>query len=234
MDRTAGAGAGPRQVLVGQEGAGPRKREVHTVFCVGKNYAEHAREMGAVPDRSEPTLFLKPAASVRCGSWLGIELPGWSQNVHHEVELVALLGEGYDPQRPLACIEAYGVGLDLTLRDQQARAKASGQPWTASKGFPGAALVSAMVPAAGIDPAHLVLELRVAEELRQRGSTAEMLHDLPSLLGHLAERYGLLGGELLFTGTPAGVGPIRAGERLRATLAQAQGQPLASLEVDVR
>lgn len=227
------APAAPRTALIQDARDGFQAREIHTIYCVGKNYAEHAREMGSEPQRGEPTIFLKPAASLRCGRSLSLSLPAWSSLVHHEVELVALIDRPYDPAEPLRCVEAYGVGLDLTLRDLQSRAKASGSPWTASKGFPGAALLSPMVRAAGLDPSRLALALRVNDTLRQSGSSSEMLHGLPELLGHLHERHGLLGGELLYTGTPAGVGPVVAGDRLHATLAQAEGRSLATLEVTV-
>jgi 2-keto-4-pentenoate hydratase/2-oxohepta-3-ene-1,7-dioic acid hydratase in catechol pathway len=208
-------------------------REVHTLYCVGKNYAEHAREMGAKPEKGEPTIFLKPAASLRAGDALELQLPAWSTLVHHEVELVMLLRPGFDAADPLACVEAYGVGLDLTLRDLQSKAKASGAPWTASKGFPGAALLSVLWPAAGIDPSKLELRLELDGALRQSGTTADMLHPVPSLLLHLAERYGLLGGELIYTGTPAGVGPVQPGARLSCRLSTAGGDVLAQLEVHV-
>lgn len=222
MEQPHGLTAGPREALLGRGPAGLLRREVHTIFCVGKNYAEHAREMGSEPSRGEPTIFLKPAASLRSGSSLELALPAWSTLVHHEVEMCVLLGPDG--------VEAVGVGLDLTLRDLQNRAKTAGAPWTASKGFPGAALLSEMLPAAGLDLGNLQLRLEVNGALRQSGSTSEMIHSLPALLGHLAERYGLLGGELLYTGTPAGVGPLQPGDRLRCTLGR-EAEVLASLDV---
>src|SRR5688572_11966980 len=150
MNAHAKTSTGARLALLATGERAPAVREVHTIWCVGKNYADHAREMGSEPSRGEPTLFLKPAVSLRSGPALELRLPAWSSNVHHEVELVALIGGPFDPQAPLRCVEAYGVGLDLTLRDLQARAKETGGPWTASKGFPGAALCSVLRPAEGI------------------------------------------------------------------------------------
>jgi 2-keto-4-pentenoate hydratase/2-oxohepta-3-ene-1,7-dioic acid hydratase in catechol pathway len=225
--------AAPRQALLTGPDGTLEPREIHTIFCVGKNYAEHAREMGAEPQRGEPTLFLKPAVSLRSGSFLSLALPSWSSLVHHEVELVALVGPGFDPREPLRSVLGYGVGLDLTLRDVQNRAKSSGAPWTASKGFPGAALLSPLADAAGRDPARFGLALDINGETRQSGTTADMLHDLPSVMRHVHERYGLLGGELLYTGTPAGVGPVLPGDRLRAILTDLRGQEVATLEVTV-
>lgn len=226
--------AQPLEVLVLGGSQSHDRRPVHTLFCVGKNYADHAREMGSEPVRGEPIIFLKPAVSLRCGSELEFSLPAWSNEVHHEVELVALLGAGFDPSSPLSCVEAYGVGLDLTLRDLQSRAKASGSPWTASKGFPGAALLSILKPSAGIRPEELELELTVDGDRRQHGLTSQMLHDLPSLVRHLGERYGLVGGELIYTGTPAGVGPLKSGNRLNASLKALTGATIVNLSVAVR
>ena len=225
--------AQPLEVLIGGSQSHDR-RPVHTLFCVGKNYADHAREMGSEPSRGEPVIFLKPAVSLRCGPELEFSLPAWSNEVHHEVELVALLRSGFDPQSPLSSVEAYGVGLDLTLRDLQSRAKASGSPWTAAKGFPNAALLSILKPSGGIRPEELELELTIDGDRRQHGLTSQMLHDLPSIIRHLGERYGLLGGEVIYTGTPAGVGPLKSGNRLNASLRSPAGAPIAELSVTVR
>jgi 2-keto-4-pentenoate hydratase/2-oxohepta-3-ene-1,7-dioic acid hydratase in catechol pathway len=201
------------------------------LVCVGRNYADHAREMGAVPP-AEPLLFLKPPSALLPGGG-ELRLPTWSREVHHEVELVALLGEDLrdaDPERAAAAVAAYAVGLDLTARDVQARAKEKGHPWSVAKGWPGSAPVSAFRPAGEIeDSERIALRLEVNGEARQEDTTASMLWPVPRLLSFASSRLALEAGDLLFTGTPAGVGPLRPGDRV---VAEAAG--VGRLELSVR
>jgi 2-keto-4-pentenoate hydratase/2-oxohepta-3-ene-1,7-dioic acid hydratase in catechol pathway len=175
-----------------------------TIWCVGRNYAEHARELGnAVP--AEPVIFLKPASSVLLSGGV-LRLPADSRRVDHEVELVAARAAdgGF-----LAAI-----GIDFTARDIQEELKARGLPWTRAKGRPGFAALGPFVPAR----LPAALTLRVNGAVRQSGSTADMILGVPELFAHLDAEYGLGPGDIVFTGTPAGVGPVRAGDRVEADL----------------
>jgi 2-keto-4-pentenoate hydratase/2-oxohepta-3-ene-1,7-dioic acid hydratase in catechol pathway len=189
-----------------------------TVYALGRNYAEHAREMGAP---AEPVVFLMPASALVCspgaGPALEIAWPEGSEEVHHEVELVLLLGSGgthLTREQGEAAIAAVGLGIDLTARDLQAQAKAKGQPWARSKGFPGAAPVSDFVPrgALTVPWGEIDLALTVGETLRQSDRVDSMLLDPPAIVAQLSRWFLLQPGDLVFTGTPAGVGPIAPGE----------------------
>ena len=189
-----------------------------TVYALGRNYAEHAREMGAP---AEPVVFLMPASSLVRGPGAGpaleIAWPEGSADVHHEVELVLLLGSGgtrLTREQGESAIAAVGLGLDLTARDLQAEAKAKGQPWARSKGFPGAAPVSEFVPRSALTVAwsDIDLSLTVGGALRQSDRTASMLLDPPAIVAQLSRWFLLQPGDLVFTGTPAGVGPLAPGE----------------------
>ena len=189
-----------------------------TVYALGRNYAEHAREMGAP---AEPVVFLMPASSLVRGPGSGpaleIAWPEGSADVHHEVELVLLLGSGgtrLTREQGESAIAAIGLGLDLTARDLQAQAKAKGQPWARSKGFPGAAPVSEFVPREALTVAwrEIDLSLTVGGALRQSDRAASMLLDPPAIVAQLSRWFLLQPGDLVFTGTPAGVGPLAPGE----------------------
>lgn len=203
------------EVLV--RGASPVR--VGTVYALGRNYAEHAREMGAP---SEPVAFLMPSSALLSGPGTGgtleIAWPEGSAEVHHEVELVLLLATGgthLTRDQGEAAIGAVGLGIDLTARDLQAQAKAKGQPWARSKGFPGAAPVSEFVPrsALGIPWGEIDLSLAVSGTVRQSDRAASMLLDPPTIVAQLSRWFRLQPGDLVFTGTPAGVGPVGPGEQ---------------------
>ncbi len=175
-----------------------------TVWCVGRNYAEHAKELGnAVP--AAPMIFLKPASAVVLSGGT-LRLPADSKRVDHEVELV--VARAADGSLRMA------VGVDFTARDLQEEAKKKGQPWTDAKGRPGFAALGAFVPA--VLPAALNLSVNGA--LRQRGTTADMIFPVPRLLEHLDARFGLRPGDIVFTGTPSGVAPVVPGDRVEADL----------------
>jgi acylpyruvate hydrolase len=193
--------------------------EVGAIFCIGKNYAEHAREMqGEVPE--EPIVFLKPprALSTDGQAWY----PPHTGDLHHEVELVVLIGRGgrdIPESEALSHVAGYGVGIDFTARDLQWEAKRKGQPWTVSKGFDASAPVSRFVrPERIADPHALELRLWVNGQLRQAGTTAEMIYRIPYLIAYLSRIFTLERGDLLFTGTPAGVGPVHPGDELEAAV----------------
>lgn len=174
-----------------------------TIWCVGRNYAEHAKELGnAVP--AAPVIFLKPASSVILSGGT-LRLPADSKRVDHEVELV--VARAADGSLKMA------VGVDFTARDLQDELKKKGLPWTLAKGRPGFAALGPFVPAA----LPAALELRVNGEVRQKGTTADMLFSVEKVFAYLDAQYGPRPGDIVFTGTPPGVGPVVAGDRLEAT-----------------
>lgn len=200
---------------------------VRRLYCVGRNFAEHAREMGAaVPaaaDRGRPVFFLKPADALVPGGG-DIPYPPGTQDLHHEVELVVALGADapagrLDPGEADALVFGYGIGLDLTRRDLQAQAKAKGLPWDTGKSFDHAAPASALLPAAVVGAlGSRTLALEVDGELRQRSALAHMIWSVPEILHELSRLYRLRAGDLVFMGTPAGVGPLLPGDAFRASL----------------
>jgi 2-keto-4-pentenoate hydratase/2-oxohepta-3-ene-1,7-dioic acid hydratase in catechol pathway len=199
---------------------GGREVVVGKIVCVGRNYAAHVEEMGCAPD-TPPVLFLKPATALLAPGD-AIRLPDFSSEIHHEVEMVALVGRRIQRASPgdaIAAVAGFGVGLDLTARDVQAESKARGGPWETAKGFDGSAPMSAIRAAAVVgDVSDLAIELCVNGEARQSSRTSAMLHALPDLLAHASRFFTLEPGDLFFTGTPEGVGPIRPGDVLEARL----------------
>lgn len=193
---------------------------VGKIVCLARNYAEHAREMkGEVPE--SPVLFLKPpTALVAPGATL--HLPDFSSEIHHEVELVVVIGrkaQRVSTTEAMGFVLGYGVGLDLTARDLQKRAKERGEPWSAAKGFDGSAPVSEIAPADEVgDPGDLAIELRVNGELRQSGRTSQMVFKTANIIAFVSTIFTLEPGDLLFTGTPSGVGPVRLGDVLEASI----------------
>ncbi|MGH8091607.1 MAG: fumarylacetoacetate hydrolase family protein [Rudaea sp.] len=195
---------------------------VRRIFCIGRNYAEHAAEMGATVDRGNPVFFCKPAdALVADGA--DIPYPQATQELHHEVEMVVALHSGgtdIAEADALAHVFGYAVGLDLTRRDLQAVAKAKGMPWDSAKAFDHSAPLSAIRTAAEIGHPHsAALTLEVNGEVRQRADIAQMIFAVPEILARLSHLFELNAGDLVFTGTPAGVGPLARGDVAHAYLA---------------
>ena len=191
---------------------------VRRIFCVGQNYADHAREMGANPDRQPPFFFAKPADAV-VDSGAVLPFPPLTADLHHEVELVIALAAGGSDLRAEdaeALIFGHAVGIDLTRRDLQAEAKKAGRPWDMAKGFDRSAPIGPL--ALGPPPASAAIALSVGGELRQSGDIARMIWSVAEIVATLSRYVALAGGDLIFTGTPAGVGPVRPGERLRGTI----------------
>jgi 2-keto-4-pentenoate hydratase/2-oxohepta-3-ene-1,7-dioic acid hydratase in catechol pathway len=188
------------------------------ILAVGRNYREHAAEMGG---DAEPVVFQKPPTALRLPGE-PVMLPRGRGRIHHEIEIVvALSGPAADASEAEAARAAgfYGLGLDLTLRDLQDEAKKTGRPWTLAKGFDGALPVSPLVPAGRIgDPAALVFALEVNGVVRQRGRAADMVLPVPGLLAFLSGWMTLEPGDLVLTGTPAGVGPVVPGDTARMIL----------------
>ena len=181
---------------------------VRRIFCVGQNYAEHAREMGGDPDRAPPFFFAKPADAV-VPSGCRLPFPTRTEELHHEVELVVALGEGLT-------IFGCAVGLDLTRRDMQAVAKKAGRPWDMAKGFDRSAPIGPLT--LGPPPADAEIALTIDGEPRQKGRLSDMIWSVDEIIAELATYVELRPGDLIFTGTPAGVGPIRRGETVRGTV----------------
>ncbi len=191
---------------------------IRRVFCVGRNYGAHAREMGSDPNREPPFFFTKPADAVVPARG-AVPYPPATQDLHHEVELVVALGAGganIDPARALELVWGYGVGLDLTRRDLQAIAKDSGRPWDMAKGFDASAPCSDLVPASRLGhPQDARIWLEVNGELRQQGNLNEMIWPIPDVIAALSRLVTLAPGDLIYTGTPAGVAALKPGDRLR-------------------
>lgn len=189
------------------------------IFCVGQNYADHAREMGSDPDRQQPFFFTKPADAVVPGGGT-LPYPSMTNDLHHEVELVVALGAGgtdIAAADALAMIYGHAVGIDLTRRDLQAAAKKAGRPWDMAKGFDRSAPIAALTP--GAPPASGPVTLTINGETRQAGDLSMMIWSVAEVIAALSREVALAPGDLIFTGTPAGVGPISPGDQVRATIA---------------
>lgn len=192
------------------------------IYCIGRNYKLHALELGnEVPD--EPLVFTKPTHAVVPMDGSVVELPGGLGEVHFELEIVLRIGRAYEQGIDTElCIDGMTLGLDLTLRDVQSKLKAKGQPWLAAKGFKASAPLSGWLPypgAAALTENEFVL-LRNGEEA-QRGNAGDMLFHVSELIEYVGEHYGLGAGDLIFTGTPAGVAALRDGDQLEAIWAGA-------------
>jgi len=190
---------------------------VHRIYCVGRNYADHVREMGGNPDREPPIFFAKPADAVVPNN-ARIPYPSRTKNFHHEIELVIAIGKG---GRDIAVAQAlehvfgYAVGNDLTRRDLQSEAKDNGRPWDTSKGFDRSAVLSAITPAA--QSGHLRsgrIWLKVNGQMRQQADLSELIWSVPEIIAELSTFFELQPGDLIYTGTPAGVGALKKGDRI--------------------
>jgi fumarylpyruvate hydrolase len=201
---------------------------VHRIYCIGRNYAEHAKEMGMIVDRSQPVFFCKPADAIVIDG-ADIVYPLATTDLHHEVEMTVALASGgrnIATERALEHVYGYGVGLDLTRRDLQSVAKAKGLPWDSAKAFDQSAPVSALRRADEIrHPRTARLTLSVNGQLRQRADIADMLFTVSEIIHELSKFWTLAAGDLIFTGTPAGVAALVRGDRFRAEL-----EGIASLE----
>ena len=196
--------------------ASGREYRVGKVVCLARNYVDHIKELGnAVPDA--PVLFIKPATSI-IGPGGTVVIPPYGQDCHHEVELAVLIGrtvKDLPPEQAMGCIAGYGVGIDLTLRDVQGVLKAKGLPWEAAKGFDTACPLSDFVPADQVaDPHALPIRFSIDGVVKQDATTALMMRRLPEIISFASSRFTLEEGDVILTGTPAGVGPVRSGERL--------------------
>jgi fumarylpyruvate hydrolase len=203
----------PQVAIKGSDGTFP----VHRIYCVGRNYAAHARESGGNPDREAPFYFMKPADAI-VADRSSIPYPARTSNLHHEIELVVAVGKAgknVSVAEATGCIFGYAVGIDLTRRDLQSEAKKKGRPWDTAKGFDYSAPISAIHPAmkAG-PPVRGRIWLAVNGDMRQDGDLAEMIWSVPEAIAELSTLFVLLPGDLIFTGTPAGVGPLERGDQV--------------------
>ncbi|CAH0491762.1 unnamed protein product [Peronospora farinosa] len=181
------------------------------IIAIGKNYEAHAREMGAASAPKDPVLFLKPTTSyVRNGG--SVLLPPGIGQVHHEVELGVVIGKtgkDIDENVSMDYVAGYALAIDMTARDLQTKAKKAGLPWTHAKGLDTFTPISDFIPKSAVpSPYNLNIWLKVDDELRQNGNTSDMVHSIPFLIAHVSRIMTLEEGDLLITGTPAGVGPV--------------------------
>ena len=212
--------APPPQIAVPVQGGG--LFPVRRVYCVGRNYAAHAREMGGGPVREQPFFFAKPADALVTGG-ADTPYPPATANLHHEVELVLAIGLGgaeISVETAGTHVFGYAAGLDLTRRDLQEQAKAARQPWDMGKGFDASGPIGMIAPAGSIGhPASGRITLQVNGETRQSGELADMIWPVPEIIAALSRLVRLAPGDLIFTGTPDGVGPLHRGDVLRGEIA---------------
>ena len=203
--------------IVGDE----RRYPVARIFCVGRNYEDHAREMGHVVDREKPFYFSKSATTLR-QSGDAIPYPPGTTNYHFEFELVIALGAPafrIAPRDALEAVFGYACGLDMTRRDLQLAERAKQRPWTLGKDVEGSAPTSPIMPVSGIGhPGHAGIRLSQNGTLRQTSDISQMVWSAPEIISHLSGFYRLGPGDLIFTGTPAGVGPVAPGDRLEGEI----------------
>ena len=206
----------PSLPIVGNEARFPVRR----IYCVGRNYAEHAREMGGNPDREPPFFFMKPADAVVTDGRM--DYPSKTADLQHEVELVVALARGgrdISADTALDCVFGYAVGLDMTRRDIQGELKAKGRSWEMGKAFDQSAPISPIVPASRIGhPQRGAITLAVNSQPRQHGDLADMIWPVADIITNLSAYVTLLPGDLIFTGTPAGVGRVERGDRLEGEI----------------
>lgn len=194
--------------------------QLNKIICIGRNYAEHVREMGNDPKESQPVYFFKPASAFNTTGVL--TYPAFTNDLHYELELVVVLSKGgsrLEEAEAGNLVGGFAVGLDMTCRDLQRQAKAQGGPWEAAKAFDGSAPCSTIEPATAADLARLgTLRLELNGEPVQQGHVRQMIWSVPQLISRLSHFFELQAGDLIYTGTPAGVGPVQPGDRLRGTI----------------
>ncbi len=203
---------------------------VGKIICLGRNYLDHIRELNnAVPDRA--VIFCKPASSLLADGGI-IEIPTYSNDCHHELELALLIGKtgkNIGTTDALSYLAGYGVALDLTLRDLQSELKDEGLPWEIAKGFDTSCPLSDFTPADQVtNPNNLELILKINGEIRQQGNTAQMMRSVEDIIAEISIYYTLETGDIILTGTPAGVSKIELGDVLEGTIEQ-----VGSLQVSV-
>jgi len=208
----------PAQAAVPVAGGG--SFPVRRVYCVGRNYADHAREMGHDPDRELPFFFMKPADALVTGG-ADMPYPPMTADLHHEMELVVALksgGSDIAEADALSHVWGYAAGLDMTRRDLQGEAKKAGRPWDMGKGFDHSAPIGDLTPAAGVDPGHGRIELKVNGAVRQASDLGSLIWSVPETIAYLSKLVRLEAGDLIFTGTPEGVAAVSRGDMLEGVI----------------
>lgn len=204
---------------------------IRNIYCIGRNYAQHAKEMGS-PIPKIPLVFIKPLGTI-CYSGATISLPIQSNDVHFEAEVVVAIsksGKNISHGSALDHIAGYGVGIDFTARDIQKLSKKQGHPWAIPKGFDDFGPISEFIPASDIeDPSNMDLKLFQNGFVKQHGNTSEMIFPVENLIAFLSQIYTLHPGDLIFTGTPEGVGKVQSGDNLEVML----DNGLATLNVTI-
>lgn len=207
---------------------------VHRIYCVGRNYVEHAQEMGAT-GREPPFFFMKPADAVLPADGHGnarMPYPSMTQDLHHELELVVAIGRGgvdIAPSQALDHVYGYAVGLDMTRRDLQSEAKKLGRPWCTGKGFDASAPIGAIqAVASGMPAADALISLSVNGQPRQESRLDKMIWNVAEIIAQLSRFYALQRGDLIYTGTPAGVAAVTAGDELCASV---EGLPSLTVHI---
>ena len=204
---------------------------IRRIFCVGRNYEDHAKEMGVAADREAPFYFLK-AAHHYVASGSHVPYPPGTKNYHHEVELVVAIGKGgfrIPEAQALDHVFGYAAGLDMTRRDLQSAAKEKQRPWDIGKNVEQSAVLGEIAPATEAGhPTRGRIELRVNGETKQSGDLSSLIHGAPAVIAHLSQFYHLEPGDLIYTGTPAGVGPVKPGDRLEGSI---EGVGTISLQI---
>ena len=203
---------------------------VGRIYCVGRNYAEHAREMGHDPDREPPFFFMKPANAIVPNN-ATIPYPQATKDLHHEIELVVALSKGgadIPADKALDHVFGYGVGLDMTRRDVQGEATKMGRPWEMGKAFDNSAPCTALIPASKSGhPATGAIWLKVNGAITQTGDLSAMIWNIPDTISYLSKLITLQPGDLIYSGTPAGVGPVKVGDKLEGHV---DGFPALTIE----
>ncbi|APG27899.1 acylpyruvase [Syntrophotalea acetylenivorans] len=216
-----------RVLLLGSQ----KTYRVGKILCVTRNYRAHAAELNNEPPE-QPVFFLKPSSSI-IGQGETAVIPPCSQNCQHEVELAVLIGKwgkNIPPETAISHVAGYGIAIDLTLRDLQQDLKAKGLPWSMAKGFDTSCPLTDFLPASQVpDPQALDLSLYVNDELRQQGNSSEMIHSIPNLISAASALFSLEEGDILLTGTPAGVGRLISGDLLKAQISQ-----IGTLTINIR
>jgi fumarylpyruvate hydrolase len=206
---------------------------VHRIYCVGRNYADHVQEMGGDPKHSAPTFFTKPADAV-VENGAKIPYPLYTSNLHYEVELVICIGKAgvhIQAQEAHHHIFGYAVGLDLTRRDLQAAAKQAGLPWDSSKAFDQSAPIGSIRQegaSSTLDFATSTIQLSVNGTLKQSATLNQMIWSVPDVIEQLSKQFHLQPGDLIFTGTPSGVGPLVAGDKVTGSI-----DGLETIEIEI-
>ena len=208
-----------------------RRFPVNRIYCVGRNYADHAREMGHDPDREPPFFFMKPATSIVTDG-KDMQYPSLTQDLHHEIEMVVAIGIGgsnISPADALNHVWGYGVGLDMTRRDLQGEAKKMGRPWDTGKAFDESAPCASLVPVSQCG--HLakgLINLKVNGVIKQEGDLDMMIWNVPDTIAYLSTLFALEPGDLIFSGTPAGVAAVKKGDVLEGYVA---GLPILKTKI---